>query len=371
MMMMMMKKKKMKKKKKLCSTVASTPSPMQPTLLSRLLKVSPIPFMHQRMRCWWCWEMKPYASTRHIMVAPRTISSEVQMAKAGMSPARNVTATRSWSRAREQMQLIYGTTWRWLRRQPGGGNLWDLMDFFNVFAVFEVKLLKLKNVGLLVMDLLPPHQLHRHGSCLEVQEPLDHHLRFLAMQPLQVDIPKPRSNDSTTKVFGCMELPDAWRKLAQVSDAWRWGHRRFAASPIWPWCFGPRHALSWSNVCSGFIDSWWQLVLSACFGGSAREQGAPLFRAVSFCVLPAWQGQACSLCRPEDYEVRPRSSTKPSKAVEGSWRVTVKVYPVGISGVHGKICSAEVPGAAPLLLSRPFMQKLGTVIDVGNSTLSH
>ena len=49
--MMMMKKKKMKKKKKLCSTVASTPSPMQPTLLSRLPKVSPIPFMHQRMRC--------------------------------------------------------------------------------------------------------------------------------------------------------------------------------------------------------------------------------------------------------------------------------------------------------------------------------
>ena len=95
------------------------------------------------------------------------------------------------------------------------------MDFFNVFAVFEVKLLKLKNVGLLVMDLLPPYQLHRHGSCLEVQEPLDHHLRFLAMQPLQVDIPKPRSNDSTTNVFGCMELPDAWRKLAQVSDAWR------------------------------------------------------------------------------------------------------------------------------------------------------
>jgi hypothetical protein len=41
------------------------------------------------------------------------------------------------------------------------------------------------------------------------------------MQPLQVDIPKPRSNDSTTNVFGCMELPDAWRKLAQVSDAWR------------------------------------------------------------------------------------------------------------------------------------------------------
>ena len=35
----------------LFSTVASTPSPMQPTLLSRLPKVSPIPFMHQRMRC--------------------------------------------------------------------------------------------------------------------------------------------------------------------------------------------------------------------------------------------------------------------------------------------------------------------------------
>ena len=76
------------------------------------------------------------------------------------------------------------------------------MGFFNVFVMFEVTHLKLKNVDFLVMDLLQVHRLHQHGSCLEVQDPLDHHLRFLAMHPLQVDIPRPRSRDSMTNVFG-------------------------------------------------------------------------------------------------------------------------------------------------------------------------
>ena len=49
---------------------------------------------------------------------------------------------------------------------------------------------------------------------------------------------------------------------------------------------------------------------------------------------------------------------------------TVKVFPVGIAGIHGELHSAETPGNAPLLLSRPFMQELGTVIDLANSTVS-
>ena len=39
----------------------------------------------------------------------------------------------------------------------------------------------------------------------------------------------------------------------------------------------------------------------------------------------------------------------------------VKVFPVGIGQSHGELHSAETPGSTPLLLSRPFMQQLGTV----------
>jgi len=49
---------------------------------------------------------------------------------------------------------------------------------------------------------------------------------------------------------------------------------------------------------------------------------------------------------------------------------TVKVFPVGIAKIHGELHSAETPGNAPLLLSRPFMQELGTVIGLGSSTVS-
>ena len=53
------------------------------------------------------------------------------------------------------------------------------------------------------------------------------------------------------------------------------------------------------------------------------------------------------------------------RGVGGQVTSTVtKVYPVGLSRVHGELCSCEAPGSLPLLLSRPFMQKLGTIIDV-------
>ena len=48
----------------------------------------------------------------------------------------------------------------------------------------------------------------------------------------------------------------------------------------------------------------------------------------------------------------------------------VKVFPIGIGGKHGELHSAETPGDTPLLLSRPFMEALGTVIDLYNRTVS-
>ena len=48
----------------------------------------------------------------------------------------------------------------------------------------------------------------------------------------------------------------------------------------------------------------------------------------------------------------------------------VKVYPIGLSRIHGEMCSCEAPGPLPLLLSRPFMEELGTVIDVGRGKVS-
>ena len=49
---------------------------------------------------------------------------------------------------------------------------------------------------------------------------------------------------------------------------------------------------------------------------------------------------------------------------------TVKVFRIGIQGVHGEIHSAETPGATPLLSSRHFMEELGTGLDLGKGTVS-
>eukprot|EP00435_Cladocopium_sp_Y103_P024701 s85_g6.t1 len=49
---------------------------------------------------------------------------------------------------------------------------------------------------------------------------------------------------------------------------------------------------------------------------------------------------------------------------------TVKIFPIGINKVNGELHSAEAPGGLPLLLSRPFMEELQTVIDIGSRTVS-
>ena len=49
---------------------------------------------------------------------------------------------------------------------------------------------------------------------------------------------------------------------------------------------------------------------------------------------------------------------------------TVKIFPIGIGGNDGEIHSAETEGSTPLLISRPFMQDLGTVIDFAANTVT-
>ena len=60
-----------------------------------------------------------------------------------------------------------------------------------------------------------------------------------------------------------------------------------------------------------------------------------------------------------------------SKGVGGNIQSdVVKVYPVGLAKVHGEMCSSEAPGPLPLLLSRPFVEEMGTVMDIGRGTVS-
>ena len=62
--------------------------------------------------------------------------------------------------------------------------------------------------------------------------------------------------------------------------------------------------------------------------------------------------------------------TKLSRASVANSSNTVKVFPLGIAKIHGELHSAETPGNTPFLVSGPFMEELGTVIDIGNNTVS-
>jgi hypothetical protein len=48
----------------------------------------------------------------------------------------------------------------------------------------------------------------------------------------------------------------------------------------------------------------------------------------------------------------------------------VKIFPIGLGGVHGELHSAETDGDTPLLLSRPFMQSLGAIINLKKNVVS-
>ncbi|CAJ1410941.1 unnamed protein product [Effrenium voratum] len=59
------------------------------------------------------------------------------------------------------------------------------------------------------------------------------------------------------------------------------------------------------------------------------------------------------------------------KGIGGHIKSTeIKIYPIGIGGRHGQLHTAETPDMSPLLLSRPFMKKLGTTMDVEHETVS-
>ena len=46
-----------------------------------------------------------------------------------------------------------------------------------------------------------------------------------------------------------------------------------------------------------------------------------------------------------------------------------KIYPIGLAKAHGQMQSSETHGPVPLLLSRPFMEELGKVIDLRGRTV--
>ena len=59
------------------------------------------------------------------------------------------------------------------------------------------------------------------------------------------------------------------------------------------------------------------------------------------------------------------------KGIGGHIKSTeIKIYPIGIGGRHGQLHAAETPDMSPLLLSRPFMKKLGTIMDMEHETVS-
>ncbi|CAJ1448790.1 unnamed protein product, partial [Effrenium voratum] len=59
------------------------------------------------------------------------------------------------------------------------------------------------------------------------------------------------------------------------------------------------------------------------------------------------------------------------KGIGGHIKSTeIKIYPIGIGGRHGQLHTAETPDMSPLLLSRPFMKKLGTIMDMEHETVS-
>eukprot|EP00434_Breviolum_minutum_P038574 symbB.v1.2.034224.t1/scaffold4384.1/size41667/2 len=70
--------------------------------------------------------------------------------------------------------------------------------------------------------------------------------------------------------------------------------------------------------------------------------------------------------------VKSRNKTQTFKGVGGQTESTVvKMFPFGIGGEeHGYIHSAETPENTPMLISRPFMKELGTILNLGEGTVS-
>lgn len=70
--------------------------------------------------------------------------------------------------------------------------------------------------------------------------------------------------------------------------------------------------------------------------------------------------------------VKSRNKTQTFKGVGGQTESTiVKMFPFGVGGEkHGYIDSAETPGNTPMLVSRPFMKELGTILNLGEGTVS-
>ena len=84
-----------------------------------------------------------------------------------------------------------------------------------------------------------------------------------------------------------------------------------------------------------------------------------------------WASRFESELKEKGLLVKRKSKIQLFRGVGGETRSdVVKAFPVSIGGVQGEIFSAETPGSVPLLMSRPFMEKLGAVLNLRKSTVS-
>ena len=105
----------------------------------------------------------------------------------------------------------------------------------------------------------------------------------------------------------------------------------------------------WENPCLAILDS----------GCTKTMHGA------------SWAKRFEEELKKLDLEWESRDHRQSFKGVGGKIvSQTVKVYPIAIQGVQGDLYSSEAPGNLPLLLSRPWMENQGTVIDIGQGTVS-
>ena len=105
----------------------------------------------------------------------------------------------------------------------------------------------------------------------------------------------------------------------------------------------------WENPCLAILDS----------GCTKTMRGA------------SWAKRFEEELKKLDLEWESRDHRQSFKGVGGKIvSQTVKVYPIAIQGVQGDLYSSEAPGNLPLLLSRPWMENQGTVIDIGQGTVS-
>ncbi|CAE7745994.1 RE1 [Symbiodinium sp. KB8] len=84
-----------------------------------------------------------------------------------------------------------------------------------------------------------------------------------------------------------------------------------------------------------------------------------------------WAARFAGALRQKGLGCETRACDQKFKGVGGDVASScLKVYPIGIKGIHGELVSCETEGNLPMLLSRAFMEQQGTVLDIGAGTVS-